>query len=312
MHLLGKLSAFFLIPVAAAAALYFSARLFDTRSQYLTKYDALVQTRDKNAAQLRTLETEVNRLDREIGLVQNSWGQQWVGANSTVQQGAEPMIDLGVGTTSGLGALAPGAAKPFPTLYAFSVDANGGSRYLGDFEIIDPRADRTGAKLTHPPIPGETDSWQAGTIRVRDMVPSAHRGETYGLRTAQIVLDQKLENEKGLIALKDVELAESQKLLDRRLAELNGNPNAIAGASEDVKDGFVKTLEKEEASRDALQVVVDKLRRELSDKFASLESVLGKNQEIVNQMEKERGVAGPGSQPAAQPVTTQLPGRTPR
>lgn len=308
MHLLGKLSAFFLIPVAAAVALYFSARLFDTRSQYLTKYEALVKTRDENAAKLRDLTGSVDRLDKEIGLVQNAWGQQWVGANSTVQQGAEPMIDLGVGTTSGLG----GAGKPAPTIYAFSVDANGGSKYLGDFDIIDPRADRTGAKLTHPPIPGETDGWQAGTIRVRDMVPSAHRGETYNLRTRQIVLDQQLENEKGLVALKDVELVESQKLLDRRLAELNGNPNAIQGASDDVKDGLVKTLEKEEGSRDALQVVVDKLRRELSDKYAALETVLAKNQEIVDQMDKERGVAGPGSRPAPQPVTTQLPGRTTR
>lgn len=308
MHLLGKLSAFFLIPVAAAAALYFSARLFDTRSQYLTKYEALAKTRDENATKLRDLTGSVDRLDKEIGLVQNAWGQQWIGANSTVQQGPEPMIDLGVGTSSGLGA----AGKPMPTLYAFLVGADGAAKYLGDFDVIDPRADRTGAKLTHPPIPGETDGWQAGTIRVRDMVPSAHRGETHNLRTKQIVLDQQLENENGLIALKDVELTESQKLLDRRLAELNGNPNAIQGSSDDVKDGLVKTLEKEEGSRDVLQVAVDKLRRELSDKYAALETVLAKNQEIVDQMEKERGVAGPGSRPAAQPVTTQLPGRTTR
>ena len=308
MHVLGKLSAFFLIPVAAAAALYFSARLFDTRSQYLTKYEALAKTRDENATKLRELSGSVDRLDKEIGLVQNAWGQQWIGANSTVQQGPEPMIDLGVGTTSGLGA----AGKPMPTIYAFLVGADGAAKYLGDFDVIDPRADRTGAKLTHPPIPGETDGWQAGTIRVRDMVPSAHRGETHNLRTKQIVLDQQLENEKGLIALKDVEQTESQKLLDRRLAELNGNPNAIQGSSDDVKDGLVKTLEKEEGSRDVLQVAVDKLRRELSDKYAALETVLAKNQEIVDQMEKERGVAGPGSRPAAQPVTTQLPGRTTR
>ena len=311
MNVLGKVFAFFLVPVSAAFALYLTARLFDTRSQYLKKYDDLVQQREKNAGQLASLEREVTRLDREIGLVQNSWGQEFVAPNSTVQQGPEPMIDLGVGTTGGLGAQPQGGAKPFPTLYTFVVDANGNSKYLGDFEIIDPRADRTGAKLAHPPIPGETDSRQAGTMRVRDMIPPAHRGETYNLRTLQIVEDQKLETEKALIALKDVELAESQKLLDRRMKELTGNPDAPAEASDDVRDGLVKTLEKEEAARDALQVVVDRLRRELSDKFASLESVLAKNEEIVTQMEKERTVGG-GSRPASQPVTTQVPAGTTR
>lgn len=306
MNVLGKVFAFFLVPVSAAFALYLTARLFDTRSQYLKKYDDLVQQREKNADDLVKLEREVNRLDREIGLVQNSWGQEFVAPNSTVQQGAEPMIDLGIGTTGGLGTQPQGGVKPLPTLYTFAVDASGNSRYLGDFEIIDPRADRTGARLAHPPIPGETDTWQAGTMRVRDMIPAAHRGETYNLRTQQIVLNQKLETEQRLIALKDVEIAESQKLLDRRMKELAGNPDAPAEASDDVRDGLVKTLEKEEADRNALQVVVDRLRRELSDKFASLESVLAKNEEIVTQMEKERGVAG-GSQAPARPVTTQAP-----
>lgn len=311
MNVLGKVFAFFLVPVSAAFALYLTARLFDTRSQYLKKYDDLVQIHEKNVNQLASLDREVSRLDREIGLVQNAWGQEFVAPNSTVQQGAEPMVDLGIGTTGGLGTQPQGGAKPLPTIYTFVVDASGNSKYIGDFDIIDPRADRTGAKLTHPPIPGETDGWQAGTMRVRDMIPIAHRGETYNLRTQQIFLDQQLQTEKALIGLKDVEIVESQKLLDRRMKELAGNPDAPAEASEDVRDGLVKTLEKEEAARNSLQVVVDRLRRELSDKFASLESVLFKNAEIVTQMEKERGVTG-GSQPASQPVTTQAPIRTTR
>ncbi|AMV19690.1 hypothetical protein [Planctomyces sp. SH-PL14] len=307
MNLFGKICAFFLVPVSAACALYLAGRLFDVRSKYQAKYDTLVQTRDKNQAQLKTLEPEVAALDRQISLVQNSWGQEWTAPNSSVQGGAEPIIDLGVGMSAGLATQPMGANKPLPTVFVFATTPDGQSRYLGDFDVVDPRADRTGVKLTHPPLAGESETWQAGLFRVRDLIPIAHRSNFYELRSQQIQMDQKLQTEQDLVRLKDIEIAGSKKQLDSRMAELNGNPNALPEASEDVKEGLVKSLAKEEGVRDVEQAQVEKLRRELSDKFAELQTLLAKNAQIVEQMEKERGVAGDRQTVDAKPLTTSLP-----
>jgi hypothetical protein len=304
---LGKVFAFFLVPVGAICALYFATGLLNVRNQYLTKYTQLAETHKKNEEALRKAEELVNRLDREVNLVMNSWGQEWTAPNSTPQPGAEPMIDLGVGTTQGLAAQPMGGAKPVPAVHLFATDEAGKSTYVGTFDVIDPRADRAGVKLVRPAFPGEAEKWPTGNYRVRDLVPPAHSSNFEQLRTSQIVMNQKLSNEEDLIRIKDLELATSQKLLDRRLAELNGNAGAPAEASEEVKDGLVKTLAKSEGERDGEQAVVDLLRRDLSNKFASLEGLLKKNTDYVQQLE-----AAAGGSPAAPPVTTLAPSKAVR
>ena len=94
----------------------------------------------------------------------------------------------------------------------------------------------------------------------------------------------------------------SQVLLDQRLKELNGDPAAPADASDDVKDGLVKTVQKAEASRDSVLSDVSQFRRKVIETYDLVIKTLGENLKMVQKLEelsKQQSAVPPV------PVTTQ-------
>jgi hypothetical protein len=141
--------------------------------------------------------------------------------------------------------------------------------------------------MTRQPYEGEAQSWPSGVYRVRESIPEGWKQIFIDLHTHQTLADQQVVDEQAKLQIQEKHIAESQETLNSRLGELNGNPMAPEKASDDVKNGLVETIRREEAQRNTLLQDVDALRRSISDNYAALVDVLEKNREIVNSMSAE-------------------------
>jgi hypothetical protein len=277
-----------LIIVGALGGAYETIALSKKRDALLAQVVKLKADRDKNNEALRSARVNARTVEGEINRQQENWGQEWEAPNSTpLPQSAT--IQLGIGTNVGLGAREQATKAPPPVVHIFAENPDGTSRYLGEFQVEAPNANQTLATLTRPPYDGEVQSWAPGTYRVRQFVPSAARTALIDLQTQQVIADQQVIDETAKLTIQDKHIADSTAALNRRLAELNGDPDAPAKASDDVKNGYVESLRLLEVERNTIAGDVDKLRRSLSNTYAELKSVLKQNESMVDAMSTEVG-----------------------
>jgi hypothetical protein len=91
----------------------------------------------------------------------------------------------------------------------------------------------------------------------------------------------------------DEQLAKSQSILDQRIAELSGDPDPPQGADQDVIDGLVETIRREEVARNADLNELYDLRRQYLRKTNRLVALIAENRAAVAEL--------PGATAAAQP-----------
>jgi hypothetical protein len=236
--------------------------------------------RDDNIDQISKLkitrQAELNELNR----LQSEWGRQWTTQGQVVP--GQAGIVLNIGGQQGLVQL---PNRPPEPIHIFAVQQDGTSRYLGEFVVSEPGPQRTGVRLNRQPFPGQLANWPAqGDFRVRERIPSGIRATFHDLATNQAIAEQIVINETAKSQIQDNHIAASQKTLDRRLAELNGDPAAPQKADPEIISGLVETLRGEEAQRNAVLKDVDALRRELSERYARLKSVLAENKQAVDSL----------------------------
>lgn len=282
MHVLGKVFLGLTIVLAGVDAYlatllvghrqHWEKQIENVQAEVAQTHENLVATRDR----VRGLELELNR-------IHDTWGQYW-----TTPPGRPLNAQTGVfviGGGSALGLPQPAAGAPAPPVYLFSEEADGSSRFLGEFRLTDVQADQAGGQIPHqPPLPPEIAGLQqyAGTpIRVRESVPSAWRSATADLYAQFAVAEQNLTFQANQLQIQNEELAKSQAILDQRLAELNGDPQPPEGASQEVIDGLVLTIRKEETSRNAALQLLDGLRHDYARKTNQLNEMVAANKELA-------------------------------
>lgn len=268
-----------LLLVCLFVAFWLTGKMLAGRKEWLDKIDAkqkqlaaLESGPDSVASARRQFEVARNELNWE----NDNWGQAWQAPNSGASPVGDGSIELGVGANAGLGRGQQDPAK-LPVVYVFGADAQGKQVYLGDFKLMEVRQDTAGGKLTRAPFQNEVQAWPRGELRVREDIPGNFRNQIAELRTAAIIAEQHLRQETDQLKIQDLHIEASQKALDMRMAELNGNPEATEKAGQDVKDGLVQTMRREETARNTLVKEVDTLRRLLSDKHLLLTKILAEN-----------------------------------
>jgi hypothetical protein len=242
------------------------------QSDYEQTHESLVAARDK----VRGLELELNR-------IQDTWGQYWPVAQGRPINAQAGSFSLGGG--SALGLPQPPESGPAPIVYLFSEEPDGASRFLGGFRLSEVQADQSAGQIPHqPPMPPEIAGIQqyAGTpIRVRETVPSAWRSALGDFYAQFAVAEQNLSFQANQLRIQTAELAKSQAILDQRLAELNGDPQPPEGASQEVLDGLVLTIRKEESARNAALQALDALRHDYARKTIELNNMVADNKAAV-------------------------------
>ncbi|HVJ68407.1 MAG TPA: hypothetical protein VM510_10505 [Caulifigura sp.] len=282
MHILSKLCLGLTI-VLAIIGLILAKSLAEKRNAIAATVVAEKNKRDKNINDLASAKLTRQKEVEELNRLMADWGRQWVAKGATDPQNAQILVNVGL--QQGLGEDAK-AKRPNAVVYVFSVQPDGSSMYLGEF-TAEPVANgqRTALTLNGPRYVQELQKWPAeGEFRVRERIPAGQRATFQDLANNQTVADQIIINETAKLKIQDNHIASSQKTLDGRMAELNGDPAAPQTADPEVVKGLVETIRVEEASRNAVLKDVDTLRRQLSDSYAKLKSVLAENSQAVESM----------------------------
>lgn len=275
MHILSKICLGAVV-LLSLFGFYEAAQLAKKRNAIAESIVAEKNKRDKNIAELASARiTRAKEVD-ELNRLMADWGRQWTAKGQTdVQQAA---IVVNVGPQQGLG------QRPDSVAYVFSVQPNGSSMYLGEFKVAGQNQTAV-LTLNGPRYPQQMQQWPAqGDFRVRERIPPGARAIFHDLGTNQTIADQIVINETAKSQIQDNHIAASQKTLDRRLAELNGDPAAPQIADREIISGLVDTLRVEEAQRNVVLKDVDTVRRQLSDHYAKLERVLAENKQAVDSL----------------------------
>lgn len=290
MHKLGTaflvLSLILLIP-----AIYLTTGLLKIRNRWLGEVEQRRAKVAQQAQQLTDVRNRVRLLEEERQRIAHVWGDAWVAQQGAPQLGAQGVVDLGVGTGSGL----PGpSASGQPSIFLFAGPEEGPSRYLGEFRVTDARVDRAAAQLARPPYPGEVETWPRGPYRIWESLPKNWLNSFADLRAQRLIAEASLRTQQLELEIMNQQIAASRAALDQRLAELNGNPNAPEGAVPEIVDGLVESLRKGETNRNQLLAEVDSLRHDLDRKYVQLQETLANNQRLVELLERNHGVSAAG------------------
>jgi hypothetical protein len=298
MHILTKICLVLAI-ILGLAGTYVASQVAKKRNAIAEQIVTEKKKRDANIEEISkakiTRQAEVSELNR----LQSDWGRQFPPAQGQVDA-SQGQVLLNIGQAQGLGARP--ANRPPEPVHLFMIQPGGDSVYLGEFNVA-AEPQRALLTLTRKPNPAELAKWpqaqpgQPGQaeFRVRERIPPGIRGTFHDLATNQAFADQIVINEQAKDQIQQNHIAASQKTLDRRLAELNGDPAAPQNADRELVSGLVETLRVEEAQRNAVLKDVDALRRELSDRYAQLTRVLAENRQAVDTL-------AAGTETAATPV----------
>jgi hypothetical protein len=290
MHILSKICLVLALILGFVGA-YVATQVAKKRNAITEQIVAEKKKRDDNIKQLGELKITRARELEELNRLQADWGNYWnAKGQADVRQGA---VVLNVGTGQKL--VKPGNREE--VVHIFSLNANGDSQYLGEFKIDANGPQQTAFVLNRKPTARDEATWpaQQAEFRVRERIPPGVRAMFHDLAMNQAVADQIVINETAKDQIQQQHIAASQKTLDRRMAELNGDPAAPANADPEIISGLVETLRSEEAKRNGVLKDVDALRRELSDRYARLVQVLAENRQAVDTL-------ATGTETAARPA----------
>lgn len=277
MHILGKvllgLMVFLLIP----GAVVLTTMTLDIRSKWQAEVEQRQEKLAASKEQLNVAKVKVSELEGELQQLTFNWGEVWDAPQSQPLPAGNG-VQLGVGQSRGLGRNAD-PANP-PRVYAFAGTGEQ-SAYIGELELVQIDGDRSAGQLIRQPYPGEVQAWPVGAYHVRDTLPANWLSTVADLEGQTTIANSKLGLQQEQERLINSQMTASQELLDQRLAELNGDADAAAGASQQVLDGLVETLRKLENERNVVLDEVHGLRVKLVNDYETLERLVAGNRTIL-------------------------------
>ncbi len=300
MHVLGKVLMWFALPLIITA-MVFTTMLLDVRSNWKKKLEVSLVAAQKSTDDLRIERTKTESLISEKSALQHNWGEAWM-ANNSGPQGANGIIDIGVGTGNGLGQKSTAQNKPLANVFVFGQNGQE-SQFLGEFKLLQARADSATGQLVRTIYPGEEATWPNGTYRVRDTLPLGWVAATNEIDGQILIAQRYLAEQQEQLAILTKQVEESQKTLDQRKQELNGDPTALEGAEPEVVNGLVATVRSLELERNAVLARVDQLRHDMNDSYVLLRETMDAN----SQMSKKLSEAAAVSIETATPALTARP-----
>ncbi|MBX3436785.1 MAG: hypothetical protein KF861_04780 [Planctomycetaceae bacterium] len=287
MHWLGKVLPW-VIGVLALVAWVLTSMLYDAQGAWQQRVEERLAKRDQLAEQLRQKSLAVANLEADVNRTMMPWGRAWELGPQQVQllDAATGKILLGIGPTNAEFALRESSqGRQLPEVFLFEKNADGTSKYMGAFRVTAVEPDRVTAQLIRQPFPGEAEQWQAADgVRVWESIPSDWRALHSELQAQLAIAQHQVIDHEARLAIQRKMVAESQKQLERRVAQLQGNANPIEGAGQDTLDGLVLALRKEETTRNEQLFVLNQLRHEFNSKYNLLMELLEQNRVLAGQL----------------------------
>jgi hypothetical protein len=306
MHTLGKVFLGLVIVLAGLDA-YFALVLIAHRDRWNERYEKAVENYQTQHTQL--LQARHNVQDRQLKLnrLLDTWGSTWEARGELLDRD-DGRLRIEAGSATGLPG--PNENGTNPIVYIFQENGDAGSVFLGEFELVTIEADQSAGRLTRTEFGMEITNWPANAsgamFRIRESIPSAGRTQFDDLFVQYAQEEQKLDFQQGQLRIAGEQLAKSQAILEQRIAELSGDPNPPEGAHQDVIDGLVETMRREEVARNADLDRLYDLRRQYSRKTNELGSLIEQNRELVSTLPGATAAASRSSVPIPATLSTTV------
>jgi hypothetical protein len=294
MHVLSKVL-LGVVVVMAIIAVIMTSKLRLARGHWLQQVEQRQQNLEKVREDLRKQRLVVADARAEVNRRLNLWGNSWSPVPGQVVNPQLGAITLGIGTQQ----LRQPTEQEFAPLFLFAQSPQGdGSQYLGEFRPTGIQVDRTAAALTRQPYEGEVQSWpQQVPLRVRELIPSSWREIFSVLETRIAEAQQDVQDQTARLAKADELNTRSQEQLQRRLNQLEGNPDALEGSAPEVLDGLVEALRAAETDRNVNLGQLDDLRHEYDRKYRLLQELIQRNRQLEEMLPQPGEGASPSNDP---------------
>ena len=289
-----------LVVIGAFAAMSLAGRMFEIRNSYLEKFAKNHAQITQNQDQILDSSLKLKNVQAELSREYLGWDRYWPSVATNVQNPGEGILNIILGTNNGLRAAGDDGAPE--SIYAFQPSDEGKFMYVGSFQVTTLRENQAALKPTFRLRTGETANWKAGNWRFRTLVPAGYKERFSDLEVRSLLADELLDAKLRNIEIQ-TQLADLAKQhLELRKGELLGNEEMKAYAGKlDIEfvEGLIAAIDLEEERRNAANVEVDRLRRNLKSAHDMLTKLIAQNKAGARDL--------PGAQPApAQTANTQV------
>jgi len=267
-----------LVIIGLLVEFWLAAKLGYRRGEVAEKLRSATEKSEKAVVEFEKSAIDLKTAEVNLGALKLGWGFEWTfpAANpAPVQNQGGKLFVTGLGSsTKGLELNrvigADGQEKmAAPPIHVFADNGQGKVIYTGEFILgIGPNELGETTCVLYPTwkvTPQEMASWNFTTgVRIRTQIPSGGRGEIDNLNQTIVrsveqfnQLTTRIEDQKKLRTDADLEL-------QGRKNELLGDANGVVVAERpEFVDGLVKAIENIEEERNAIQIAVDSIRRNI-------------------------------------------------
>lgn len=286
MNIWGKVAAFLVI-LLGGAAFVLTTQLLDFRQSWMKQVDANQKTLVGAKETTITKRKELAKLNAEYDQLMLGWSADGPFPYLTpVQATGDPAtgtLNLNVGTPQ-LAETKDKDGKPvMPMVYAFQPSADGKSfEYVGEFRVEQLAAGRAALKANWRIRPADSAMWKLGpNWRIRTRIPNSDKLQFDQFSLMFSDVDERLNaNTNELQRTRDEFSKKIKQALANRENELKGFEayEPERGKIEDeLIDGVLATMVKEEEARNAALVEADQLRHELNKTVDGFNKIHGNN-----------------------------------
>lgn len=262
--------------VSLGIGIYLGGRLGNYANSWSTRLRDAAAASEKAIADHSKAMLDLRTAQAELDRVKLGWGYEWEflpGANvGGVQVVGQNLSVVGLGQEDPgmrLRQVVVNGQEQLiaPTVHVFALDGQGGSVYIGEFLADSQQLGPRNATLipTWQVTGPEIATWNfSNGVRLRSLVPPGERSAVEGLNQAIRRTRELYSETQAAIASQTQLLAAAQQQLATRKAELLGNPDApLIADRPEFTVGLVQALEDLEEERNASQLAVDVLRRDI-------------------------------------------------
>lgn len=267
-----------LVIIGLLVEFWLAAKLGYRRGEVAEKLRAATEKSEKAVAEYEKSAMDLKTGEVNLAALKLGWGHEWTfpAANpAQVQNQGGKLFVTGLGSsTKGLELNRvtgeDGQEKmAAPPIHVFADNGQGKVIYTGEFILgIGPNELGETTCVLYPTwkvTPQEMASWNfTNGVRIRTQIPSGGRGEIDNLnQTIARSVEQFNQLTSRIEDQKKLRLDADQELQGRK-NELLGDPNGVVVAERpEFVDGLVKAIENIEEERNAIQIAVDSIRRNI-------------------------------------------------
>ena len=264
MHIVGKI----LIGVLALSAAFgfiIAARLVNTRGAWMKQIQDAKANDDKSAQSLADARQAFDESRAELEREMLRWDRYFSPVKGAFDSTTNAIV-ANAGKTLGI--------QPNTELYAFQLENNGSSLYVGSFNAAEVLATESGLKATFPVRAQDAANWNGQAYRLRTLIPSAFLSQFVDLQAKLVTQDELLKKQEKNLATQGELAAAANDQRDTRVAEL-------LGGGQDKGTGLVTEINQADDQRNASLIRVDELRRKISEAKAHVNSLIQENNTLA-------------------------------